>query len=224
MSYIKENCYMEFVPLKAWDIKQERIPFFHDFASKYSYAMPEANQVFAYWENSQTTAPFEIMEKTVVCFNQTKWREIGFTNDELEAMLAHEIGHAVDTYARTDDNQPERENNADDFAIAHFFGGSLCSALKKCILSGIYSDQEVEGIKMRISRIRFNSLNQRCNFLRGIHSEPKNKWLIAVNDHWDEIRNTPLNAERIRILENLASQIKGIGHTTIEETLTWFDA
>jgi hypothetical protein len=214
---------MEIVPLKLRDYSQEEIPFFHDFAEKYSAEMPEVNCVFCYSETSQSSDPFAINGRSL-SFNQLIWNRIGLTTEELEAMLAHEIGHAVDKLPRTDDNQPERENNADDFAISHFFGDSLCSALKKCILSGIYSDQEVEGMKMRISRIHFNNLNQRCDLLRGIHSEPKNKWLIAVNDHWDEILNTPLNAERIRILENLASQIIGIGHTTIEETLTWFDA
>lgn len=214
---------MEFVPLRVWDTKQESIPFFHDFVTKYSAAMTHIDRVFYYLEGPESNDPFAI-NGSILFFNQTIWNRIGFSAEELEAMLAHEIGHAVDTLARTDDNQPERENNADDFAFAHNLGNSLCSALKKCISSGLYSDQEVDGMKMRIIRIHVKRLNQSCSLLRGIHSEPKNKWLIAVYDHWDEILNTPLSAERIRILENLASQIKGIGQTTIEETLTWFDA
>jgi len=220
--YQQNNQQMQFRPLTQFG-QNVIVQFFHDFASKYSDAMPEANQVFPYWESSQSIVPFEIIEQTVVCFNQTKWRELGFTNDELEAMLAHEIGHAVDTLPRTDDTQSERENNADDFAIAHNFGSSLCSALKKCISSGIYNDQEVEGMKTRVTRIRHESLNNCCYLLRGVHSEPKNEWLIAINDHWEEILNTPLMADRVQILKNLASQIKGIGPTTIDETLTWFD-
>ena len=214
---------MEFGPLKLKGFSQDRIPFFHDFAEKYSAEMPEVRCVFRYSETPRLSDPFAINGCSLF-FSQRIWNRIGFTAEELEAMLAHEIGHAVDTLARTDNNQPERENNADDFAFAHNLGNSLCSALKKCISSGLYSDQEVDGMKMRIIRIHVKSLNQSCSLLRGIHSEPKNKWLIAVYDHWDEILNTPLNAERIRILENLASHINGIGHTTIEETLTWFDA
>ena len=212
---------MEFVPLRVWDTKQESIPFFHDFVTKYSVTMTDIDHVFYYLEGPESSDPFAI-NGNILSLNQSIWNRIGFSAEELEAMLAHEIGHAVDTLVKTEDNKPERENHADDFAFAHNLGNSLCSALKKCISSGLYSDQEVDGMKMRFIRIYVKSLNQSCNLLRGIHSEPKNKWLIAVYDHWDEIQNTPLIADRVRILENLASQIKGIGPTTIDETLIWF--
>ena len=163
--------------------------------------MPEVTRVFGYWEDSDLKSPFSF--NGCVFFNQTIWNNIGFTTEELEAMLAHEIGHAVDTLERTDKSQPESENNADDFAFAHNLGNSLCSALKKCISSGLFSDQEVEGMMKRVYRIHHKSLIQGSNLLRGIYSEPKNKWLIAVDNHWDEIQKhlyMPIEFEFLRVL------------------------
>lgn len=212
---------MDFKPMLQLG-QNESIPFFQDFAAKYSDAMPEANTTFGYIEDSQPKDPFAI-NYNIVFFNQALWKRIGFSVEELEAMLTHEIGHYVDTLVRTENNQQEREEHADNYAIAHNLGGYLCSALMKCITSGLFSEQEVDGMEKRIIRIHFNCLNQCCYLLNGIHSEPKNKWLIAVYNHWNEIQNTQLNAERIRILEGIANQIDGIGSATIYETLTWFD-
>jgi len=211
---------MEFVPLRGFGYNQESVPFFHDFAAKYSAAMPGVSRVFQYVEASGSNDPFSI--NGILFFNRSVWERIGFSNEELEAMLAHEIGHSVDHLERTDDNQQERENHADDFAFDHNLGNSLCSALKKCISSGLYSDQEVEIMKKRIIRIHYDSLNSCCYLLRGVHSEPKNEWLIAIYDHWEEIKEAPCITDRIRILEDIASKINGIGPSTIDETLTWF--
>lgn len=198
------------------------IPFFSNFSLKYSATMPDADIVFTYLEVSDSKDPFAI-NPNIVFFNREIWNKIGFTDEELEAMLAHEIGHAVDTLTRTKDNQQERENNADGYVVDHNLGGYLCSALLKCITSGIYSDHEVEGMQKRIIRIHYERLNPVCFLLRGIHSEPKNEWLIAVSSHWDEIKDAPYVTDRIRILKDLASHIDGIGPATIDETLTWFD-
>lgn len=44
---------MEFVPLRVWDTKQESIPFFHDFVTKYSAAMTHIDRVFYYLEGGK---------------------------------------------------------------------------------------------------------------------------------------------------------------------------
>lgn len=56
-------------------------------------------------------------------------------------------------------------------------------------------------------------------FLTGIHSEPKDHWISSVYNNMQNILNVSSMTERKRILDNLASKIKGIGPATVEETL-----
>lgn len=64
-------------------------------------------------------------------------------------MLAHEIGHSIDT---TDRNKHhEREVNADIFAIQLEFKTSLVSGLQKLINSGDYSEEENANMSQRIA-------------------------------------------------------------------------
>lgn len=59
--------------------------------------------------------------------------------------------------------------------------------------------------------------------MRYIHSEPKNKWLIAVSKNMDKLLATELSVERLEILQDLAKPIPGIGEKTIFETLLEID-
>ena len=135
---------MVFIPARTFD-QEEDIQLFHVFATKYSAAMPEVNKTFMYIETSQFNKPFSIINN-LVFFNRTICERLRFTTEELEAMLAHQVGHAVDSLVRTKVNQSEREDHADDFAVAQNLGCFLCSALKKCYSSGVFSDPEVDVI------------------------------------------------------------------------------
>lgn len=59
--------------------------------------------------------------------------------------------------------------------------------------------------------------------LRGIHSSAKNEWLIKLCENKTIIVESSM-PDRVRILEKLAENIHGIGPTTIDETLVWYES
>lgn len=58
--------------------------------------------------------------------------------------------------------------------------------------------------------------------LRGIHSSAKNEWLTKLCENKIIIEESSM-PDRVRILEELAKNISGIGATTIDETLAWYE-
>lgn len=58
--------------------------------------------------------------------------------------------------------------------------------------------------------------------LRGIHSSAKNEWLIKLCENKIIIEGSSM-PDRVKILEKLAKNIQGIGYTTIDETLAWYE-
>lgn len=57
---------------------------------------------------------------------------------------------------------------------------------------------------------------------KGIHAEAKSEWLLQLCENKNNIIACSM-PDRIRLLEKLAQNIKGIGDITIQETLLWYE-
>ena len=61
------------------------------------------------------------------------------------------------------------------------------------------------------------------NFMKGIHKDAKNNWLMAVVDAMSNILAVQSMPERRKILDDLAQGIHGVGVNTIDDTLAYIE-
>lgn len=91
-----------------------------------------------------------------VALNEPVCISLNLTEEEQYAMIAHEIGHILDSTPR-EDNQPLRERNADQFALRLGLDENLLSGLEKLVKSGAY-EGEAEQLKHRIEYLKLKIL------------------------------------------------------------------
>lgn len=73
-----------------------------------------------------------------------------FTEDEMIAMMAHELGHLLDNTRIESPGCMEMEVNADHFAVILGLKDALSFALQKMIATGDFSEQEEKSMRSRI--------------------------------------------------------------------------
>ncbi len=54
---------------------------------------------------------------------------------------------------------------------------------------------------------------------KGIHSNAVNDWIVAVYNNYHRIQQAETMNERLRILQDLADNINGIGEAVVQKTL-----
>ena len=54
---------------------------------------------------------------------------------------------------------------------------------------------------------------------KGIHSNAVNDWIIAVYSNYHRIQQAKTMNDRLRILQDLANHINGIGDAVVQKTL-----
>lgn len=54
---------------------------------------------------------------------------------------------------------------------------------------------------------------------KGIHSAAVNDWIVAVYNNYHRIQQAETMNERLRILQDLANNINGIGEAVVQKTL-----
>lgn len=54
---------------------------------------------------------------------------------------------------------------------------------------------------------------------KGIHSDAVNDWIIAVYNNYHRIQQAEKMNDRLRILQDLADNINGIGDAVVQKTL-----
>ena len=131
------------------NIKQELFDSFLLYCNDNKLELPDKHYLYYYSEHEDS--PFSIFDPYIY-FNTEIWRKHSLSEYELFALLAHEIGHSIDTTDRN--KRDEREVNADIFAIQLGFKTSLISGLQKLIDSGDYSEEENANMSQRIAFIR----------------------------------------------------------------------
>jgi len=91
-----------------------------------------------------------------IFYNAEKCNEVGLSNEERMACIAHELGHYYDETPK-DDNCLIREMNADRFALDIVPCSSLVSALSKL------RDAFPEGCKRSSLELRIRQLNDKID-------------------------------------------------------------
>jgi Zn-dependent protease with chaperone function len=92
-----------------------------------------------------------IVKPLLIVMNETICNNLNLTQREHFAMIAHEIGHIIDSTPRLG-NEMQREINADNFAVSLELTQDLITGLTKIIDSGKYA-AHVEGIQARIRQL-----------------------------------------------------------------------
>lgn len=93
-----------------------------------------------------------------IMVNQEMCDRLCFSDDEMLAALAHELGHII-MYFRQDKNLflgQSLEVCCDKYACEIGFRDSLSSLLQKLIESGVYSTEQINQMRNRIKWIQFN--------------------------------------------------------------------
>ena len=93
-----------------------------------------------------------IITPLLIVMNEAVCNDLNLTKRECFAMIAHEIGHILDTTPRVG-NETQREINADIFTVRLGLSQELINGLTKIIDSCNY-DAQVEGIQERIGVLR----------------------------------------------------------------------
>lgn len=119
------------------------ICFINEQHKRYGF-VGDANEPFV--TNTKINNPTPIGMNEIVC------GQLKLTQEEIFAMIAHEIGHILDKTLREANNQLERELNADQFAIKLNLSNQLKSGLEKFIESENYKDV-VEDLSERIKKL-----------------------------------------------------------------------
>lgn len=58
-----------------------------------------------------------------------------------------------------------------------------------------------------------------CYIFKGVHKDAQAEWINEVTKNISRIYNTPIMADRRRVLKDLANNIKGISTKVVEKTL-----
>lgn len=104
--------------------------------------------------NDDPFATNTTIKPLTILFNELICKELKLTPKEHYAMIAHEVGHIIDSTPRIE-NEMQREKNADMFAVELGLKEDLLNGLRKIIESGKYSN-EVKGIEERIEYLSTN--------------------------------------------------------------------
>lgn len=110
---------------------------------KYFNAVAKKNDPFA-------TNP--VLDQSIIAINEQICLQLKLSPEEQYAMIAHEIGHILDTNPREINNQLNREYNADQFAINLNLTKELKTGLEKIIESKNYPE-EIEDLKKRMKKL-----------------------------------------------------------------------
>jgi Zn-dependent protease with chaperone function len=94
-----------------------------------------------------------------IAINEQVCQQLKLTQDEKYAMIAHEIGHILDSTPKETNNQLSREHNADQFAVKLNLTIELKTGLEKLIESGNYPEEN-EGLKERIEKLSGKDLKK----------------------------------------------------------------
>ena len=58
---------------------------------------------------------------------------------------------------------------------------------------------------------------------RGIHADAKNQWLDIIDSNIDRLVTLPNTLDRLRLLQNYARNINGIGEVAVWDTLLYIE-
>jgi len=89
-----------------------------------------------------------------IWYDEEKANQLGLSESECFACIAHELGHILDTSDRYGTQPQMREKKADEFAVKLGLGESLKSALDKMIEDNQNNIELVEGMEERKREIR----------------------------------------------------------------------
>ena len=103
-----------------------------------------------------------------------------FTEEELFAIIAHEIGHAMDNIENNTKKSLRREEDADNLSVQLGLGQILATALNKMIESGLYSDDN-ENMKIRMGILK-NKLNVERKELLQQFDDCKRQYSLMTTD------------------------------------------
>ena len=91
-----------------------------------------------------------------IAINEQICQKLDLTQKEQYAMIAHEIGHILDSSPREENNQLGREFNADLFAVKLGLSKELKTGLEKIVASGNYIAED-DCLNKRIKEIVYSN-------------------------------------------------------------------
>ena len=130
------------------------------YETKYaSVANLNENDTFAYYLNKESEDASSTYAEIIV--NKELCDKLLFTGQEYLAAVAHEIGHII-FYFRSDKElfQGEAEEIvSDSFACRMGLAHPLSTLINKLISSGLYSDNQIQLMRKRLSIIEYYESN-----------------------------------------------------------------